>query len=99
MARKQVNEMSFLDHLEDLRWHLIRATLAVVIAAALAFVFKTFIFEVESSNFPVFSNFFAQSRVFLHHEEDVVENCCFEVKEHTLTFSKHQKLLKSKNYS
>ena len=35
MARKQVNEMSFLDHLEDLRWHLIRATLGVVIAATL----------------------------------------------------------------
>ena len=26
-------EMSFLDHLEELRWHLIRATLAVVIMA------------------------------------------------------------------
>ncbi|MEF3080340.1 twin-arginine translocase subunit TatC [Winogradskyella poriferorum] len=46
MTKKSVDEMSFLDHLEDLRWHLIRATLAVVIAAALAFVFKTFIFDV-----------------------------------------------------
>lgn len=39
-------EMSFLDHLEDLRWHLIRATLAIVIAAALAFLAKGFVFDV-----------------------------------------------------
>ena len=40
MAKKSVDEMSFLDHLEDLRWHLIRATLGIVIAATLAFIFK-----------------------------------------------------------
>lgn len=38
--------MSFLDHLEELRWHLIRATLAVVIAGFIAFIFKGFIFDV-----------------------------------------------------
>ncbi|MFV8226666.1 twin-arginine translocase subunit TatC [Christiangramia aquimixticola] len=38
--------MSFLDHLEELRWHLIRAVLAVVIAGAVAFVLKGFIFDV-----------------------------------------------------
>ena len=31
MAKKNVNEMSFLDHLEDLRWHLIRIVGAVII--------------------------------------------------------------------
>ncbi|MGY5847708.1 twin-arginine translocase subunit TatC [Salegentibacter sp. HM20] len=41
----QPDEMSFLDHLEDLRWHLIRATLSVVIAAGIAFLFKGFIFD------------------------------------------------------
>ncbi|MDC7995683.1 twin-arginine translocase subunit TatC [Altibacter sp. HG106] len=39
-------EMSFLDHLEELRWHLIRSTLAVVILGTLAFIFKEFIFDV-----------------------------------------------------
>lgn len=45
--RKQVNpdEMSFLDHLEELRWHLIRATLAIVIVGTVAFIFKDFIFD------------------------------------------------------
>ena len=46
MANKNIDEMSFLDHLEDLRWHLIRATLGIVIAATLAGIFYKFIFEV-----------------------------------------------------
>lgn len=39
-------EMSFLDHLEELRWHLIRSTLAVVVLGFVAFLFKGFIFDV-----------------------------------------------------
>ena len=48
MAKEQKNadEMSFLDHLEELRWHLIRATLAIVIAATAAFLAKGFIFDI-----------------------------------------------------
>ena len=38
-------EMSFLDHLEELRWHIIRALGAVMIAATAAFLAKDFIFE------------------------------------------------------
>ncbi|WP_353777905.1 twin-arginine translocase subunit TatC [Winogradskyella sp. 3972H.M.0a.05] len=45
MAKKNVNDMSFLDHLEDLRWHLIRATLGIMVAATAAFIAKKFIFE------------------------------------------------------
>lgn len=46
-AKKDPNkDMSFLDHLEDLRWHLIRATVAVVAIAAVAFLAKGFIFDV-----------------------------------------------------
>ena len=40
------DEMSFLDHLEELRWHLIRSVLAILIIATAAFVFKDFIFDV-----------------------------------------------------
>ena len=43
MAKKNVDEMSFLDHLEELRWHLVRAVASVIIAATLAFIFKDFI--------------------------------------------------------
>jgi sec-independent protein translocase protein TatC len=45
MAKKNINEMSFLDHLEELRWHLIRAVAAVMIVATCAFIFSRFIFE------------------------------------------------------
>ena len=39
------DEMSFLDHLEVLRWHLIRSVLAVVIIGTVAFLMKDFIFD------------------------------------------------------
>ena len=45
MAKKNVNEMSFLDHLEDLRWHLIRIVAAVILCGIVAFIFKGFIFD------------------------------------------------------
>lgn len=48
MAAQERNiekEMSFLDHLEELRWHLIRSAGAIVIFGTLAFLFKTFIFD------------------------------------------------------
>jgi sec-independent protein translocase protein TatC len=38
-------EMSFFDHLEVLRWHLIRSAIAIVIFTTLAFVFYNFIFR------------------------------------------------------
>ncbi|MEE9439108.1 MAG: twin-arginine translocase subunit TatC [Saprospiraceae bacterium] len=38
-------EMSFLDHLEDLRWHIVRSSVAIVFFAVFAYVFSDFIFE------------------------------------------------------
>ncbi|MBN1821858.1 MAG: twin-arginine translocase subunit TatC [Prolixibacteraceae bacterium] len=38
-------EMSFLEHLEELRWHIIRSVLAVVVFAVVAFILKDFIFN------------------------------------------------------
>src|ERR1035437_7922039 len=38
-------EMSFLDHLEALRWHIIRSLAAVVVFSIVAFVNKHFIFD------------------------------------------------------
>ncbi|MFT5848886.1 MAG: sec-independent protein translocase protein TatC [Psychroserpens sp.] len=45
MANTNTHEMSFLDHLEDLRWHLIRITIAILICGTVAFIFSGFIFE------------------------------------------------------
>jgi sec-independent protein translocase protein TatC len=38
-------EMTFLQHLEELRWHIIRSFIAVVVGAIAAFMLKDFIFD------------------------------------------------------
>ncbi|MBN2758128.1 MAG: twin-arginine translocase subunit TatC [Bacteroidales bacterium] len=38
-------EMSFLEHLEELRWHLIRSFSAILIFSIVAFIFHNFIFD------------------------------------------------------
>ncbi len=38
-------EMSFLDHLEELRWHIIRSAITIVLFAVIAFILKGFIFD------------------------------------------------------
>ena len=45
MDKNVKEEMSFLDHLEDLRWHLIRSVFAVLITGSIAFIAKDFIFD------------------------------------------------------
>jgi sec-independent protein translocase protein TatC len=43
--KARIGEMSFLDHLEELRWHIIRSLIAVVLLAIVAFIFQDFIFN------------------------------------------------------
>lgn len=45
MAEKSMKEMTFLDHLEALRWMLIRSTVAILICAVVAYFFIDFIFS------------------------------------------------------
>lgn len=44
-TKKNINEMSFLDHLEELRWLLVRSTIAVIIAAVAVYFVSDFIFD------------------------------------------------------
>jgi sec-independent protein translocase protein TatC len=44
-GKKGEKEMSFLEHLEELRWHIIRSILAIVILMIAAFIFKNIIFD------------------------------------------------------
>ena len=39
------DEMSFLEHLEELRWHILRSSLAICFVATFAFLAKDFIFD------------------------------------------------------
>ncbi|MCX2720044.1 twin-arginine translocase subunit TatC [Lentiprolixibacter aurantiacus] len=62
------NEMSFLDHLEELRWHLIRSTLAILIIGCVAFLMKDFIFDTiifgpKKPDFPTYGVFCKLSKM------------------------------------
>ena len=45
MSKKELKEMSFLDHLEDLRWLLIRITVGVLIISCLSYFIIDYIFD------------------------------------------------------
>jgi len=71
---KPHNEMSFLDHLEELRWHLIRSTLAVVIIGTVAFtmsgfIFDSIIFTLTKMDFPTYE-FFCKVATFIGFDSD-----------------------------
>ena len=66
--RKDHNEMSFLDHLEELRWHLIRSTMAIVILGFVAFLMREFIFDTiifgpKNPDFPTYGVFCKLSKM------------------------------------
>lgn len=68
MAEKQ-SEMSFLDHVEELRWHLVRSTGVVFLFAIVAFLMKNIIFNVvlfapKSADFITYRFFCKVSRFF-----------------------------------
>lgn len=71
---KPHNEMSFLDHLEELRWHLIRSALAVVIIGTVAFTMSSYIFDFiifapSKMDFPTY-RFFCKVATFIGFESD-----------------------------
>jgi sec-independent protein translocase protein TatC len=79
IGEKQVEkELSFLDHLEELLWLLIRTTLAIVILGTVAFlakgfVFDTIIFGPKNADFPTYK-LLCDAATFLGFEA----NFCFE---------------------
>lgn len=62
MAKKNLNDMSFLDHLEELRWLLVRSTIAILITATATFFVSDYIFDViifgpTNANFITYRSF------------------------------------------
>ncbi|MBY0434813.1 MAG: twin-arginine translocase subunit TatC [Cyclobacteriaceae bacterium] len=45
LPQSDEKEMSFLDHLEELRWHIVRSVVAIMICMIVAFVFTPWIFH------------------------------------------------------
>ena len=61
MAEEE-NNMSFLGHLEELRWRLVKATIAILLAAIVIFIFvdpivKTIFIDLQEKEFPLFKFF------------------------------------------
>jgi len=71
MAKRiiQEKEMSFLDHVEILRWHLVRSSFTIVLVSIVAFVMKDFIFNTilfapKDANFITYRFFCNVSKIF-----------------------------------
>lgn len=45
LGEEPPHEMSFVDHLEELRWHLIRALASILVFGTIAFLAKSFVFH------------------------------------------------------
>ncbi|WP_075603213.1 twin-arginine translocase subunit TatC [Saccharicrinis aurantiacus] len=45
MAEQETNEMSFLEHLEELRWHIVRSFIAIAVVGVAAFLYKDILFD------------------------------------------------------
>ncbi len=42
---KHANEMTFFEHIEELRWHLLRSFVAILVVSVIVFLMKTFVFQ------------------------------------------------------
>ncbi|MGE5944304.1 MAG: twin-arginine translocase subunit TatC [Flavobacteriales bacterium] len=96
MAKKNIKEMSFLDHLEDLRWHLIRIVIAVVVLATGAFFAKSFIFDVlllgpKRADFITYEVLCNMARYFGMSDDFCYEELPFRIQSRTMSgqFSSH----------
>ena len=83
-------EMSFIDHLEDLRWHVIRSVIAILVGAVIVFTYSDYVVD-EILFAPTRSNFVsAQWLCSVGHKIGIGNVLCFpEVKakflENTMT--------------
>ncbi|MEK9851608.1 MAG: twin-arginine translocase subunit TatC [Flavobacteriaceae bacterium] len=90
------DEMSFLDHLEELRWHLIRSVLAILIVATVDFIFKDFIFDVllfgpKNKDFITYRWFCSISQTLGQGSTFCIEELPFRIQSRTMAgqFSAH----------
>lgn len=78
MEKKELKEMSFLDHLEELRWLLVRSTIAILVMAFFAYFISDYLFDTIIFG-PTRPTFFTY-RFFcdLSHQLNFGESICIE---------------------
>ena len=82
-------EMSFLDHLEELRWLLIRSSIFIILGATVAFIFKDFIFNTiifgpKSGDFVTYQVFCDISKMFNLEDSFCNKELPFEIQNRTM---------------
>ena len=90
------NQMSFLDHLEELRWHLIRSVVSVLLFGTVAFIFKDFIFNTllfgpKDTNFITYRWFCEISQILGQGNSFCIQEMPFRIQSRTMAgqFSAH----------
>ncbi|MDL5045869.1 twin-arginine translocase subunit TatC [Oscillatoria amoena NRMC-F 0135] len=83
-------EMTFLDHLEELRWHIIRSLLAVVILTIVAFIYGDWIFDnivfaVAKPDFIFYDWMCALGKLVGYEETLCVEEIPFKIQSRQMT--------------
>lgn len=81
--------MSFLDHLEELRWHLIRAVGSIVVFAIIALVSKSFVFGTiilgpSKPDFPTYKALCKLSEL-INSDALCINEITFEIQNRTMT--------------
>ena len=96
MAEEEGKEMSFLEHLEELRWRLVRGIGAILVFAIAAFVAKEFVFDQvilapKDSTFPTYRFFCWVSDVLGMGDKLCLEEAKFNLQNITMSgqFSMH----------
>ena len=89
-------EMSFLDHLEELRWHLIRSIIAILFIGIVAFIMKDFVFDTiifgpKKMSFPTYRFFCNISQFIGIESEFCADSLPFTIQNRTMAgqFSAH----------
>lgn len=87
--KKNDGEMSFLDHLEVLRWVLIRSTIAILIGACVAytysdFIFNTVIFGPKDGNFITYKIFCELATTYDLDKSFCISELPFELQNRTM---------------
>ena len=90
------NNMSFLEHLEELRWHIIRSIAAIVFCGFICFIMKDFIFDTiifgpKKIDFPTYSWFCNLSESFGQGDSFCITEMPFRIQSRTVAgqFSAH----------
>lgn len=90
---EQENEMSFLDHLEELRWHILRAGTAIVILAIVIFIQRKFV--VDGILFQLLSEDFPTNKWLCLLRGEEVGACMEAINARIVAFSPQEQFLKS----